>query len=89
MPALEGIRVVDVSGTVATTYAAKLFTDYGAEVINIETEGGFPTRTLAPMTVNNLSAMHGYLNAGKKSIQRDHELNTRLADLVSAAHYRL
>ena len=41
--ALESVRVIDLSGTVATEYAAKLFCDYGADVVNIEPEEGFQT----------------------------------------------
>ena len=46
--ALESVRVIDLSGTVATEYAAKLFCDYGATVVNLEPEEGFQTRLLLP-----------------------------------------
>lgn len=70
-PALEGIRVVDVAGTVATGYCGKLFADYGAEVINLEPEGGFATRRLEPFfesAAGRESAMHAYLSTNKKSV---------------------
>ena len=34
--ALEGLSVVDISGSVSTEYCSKIFSDYGAEVINLE-----------------------------------------------------
>lgn len=69
--ALEGIRVVDVAGTVATGYCGKLFADYGAEVINLEPAAGFATRQLEPFVYVagvRESAMHAYLSTNKKSV---------------------
>ena len=67
--ALESVRVIDVSGTVATEYAAKLFCDYGADVVNLEPEKGFQTRLLPPFIQGtSISALHAYLNANKKSV---------------------
>jgi crotonobetainyl-CoA:carnitine CoA-transferase CaiB-like acyl-CoA transferase len=62
------LTVVDVSGSVATCYAAKLFADYGAQVINLEPAQGFATRRLAPLLPSGASAMHGYLNTNKQSV---------------------
>lgn len=73
MSALGGLRVVDLAGSVATTYAGKLFRDYGAEVINVEPPQGFPTRHLGPFVPGTgRSALHGYLNAGKLSVSDAH-----------------
>ena len=33
--ALEGLRVVDIGGSISTEYCSKIFSDYGAEVINL------------------------------------------------------
>jgi len=66
--ALEGIRVVDIGGTIATGYCGKLFADYGAEVINLEPADGFATRHLGPFLADSSSALHAYLNTGKKSV---------------------
>ena len=89
--ALDGIAVVDVAGTVATGYCAKVFADYGAEVVNLEPPEGFETRRLAPfMPQSNSanddaqSAMHAYLSTNKKSVT-DSAASARLvaaADLV-------
>ncbi len=70
--ALTGIRVVDIAGTVSTSYCAKLCADYGAEVINIEPRTGFATRRLPPFlprgAAGEASAMHAYLHTNKKSL---------------------
>jgi crotonobetainyl-CoA:carnitine CoA-transferase CaiB-like acyl-CoA transferase len=62
------LTVVDVSGSVATSYASKLFADYGASVINVEPPEGFQTRRLEPMLSSGDSAMHGYLHTNKYSV---------------------
>ncbi len=76
--ALAGITVVDVSGTVATGYCGKLFADHGAEVINVEPEGGFETRLLMPFMPGvaepENSATHAYLSTNKKSVVRSEAL---------------
>ena len=46
--ALDGLSVLDVSGTISTAFCAKQLADYGAEVVNLEPAGGFPTRYEAP-----------------------------------------
>ena len=86
--ALDGILVVDLAGSVATTYCSKLFVDYGATVVNLEPEVGFPTRQLAPFIdeASTESAMHGYLNANKKSVRRDLISDDAIAALLSEAN---
>ena len=66
------LTVVDVTGSVATSYAAKLFADYGAVVVNLEPADGFDTRTLMPLMANGDSAMHAYLHTNKQSVVRSH-----------------
>lgn len=78
----QDLLIVDVSGTVATTYAGKLFVDYGARVVNVEPLDGFVTRSLDPLLANGASAMHGYLNANKESVCTD---NPVLHPCVAAA----
>ena len=62
------LTIVDVSGSVATSYAAKLFADYGAAAINLEPADGFNTRMLSPLLATGDSAMHAYLNTNKHSV---------------------
>ena len=73
----DGLNVADISGTVATSYACKLFADYGATVTNVEPAQGFPTRQLKPLLPKaqggeTLSAMHGYLHCNKASVVGNH-----------------
>jgi crotonobetainyl-CoA:carnitine CoA-transferase CaiB-like acyl-CoA transferase len=90
--ALTGLRVLDVSGSVATSYCAKLFADEGAEVINVEPPAGFTTRGLPPFVPAaeppEHSAMHRYLQANKASIVLDPAAaadRTRLEGLLRRA----
>ena len=82
--ALNGIRVVDITGTIATSYCAKLCADYGAEVFNLEPEEGFPTRRLPPFVPDaspgEASATHGYLHTSKQSL-----LSSRLSRAARSA----
>ena len=73
----DGLNIADISGTVATSYACKLFADYGATVTNVEPAQGFPTRQLKPLLPKaqggeTLSAMHGYLHCNKASVVGNH-----------------
>jgi crotonobetainyl-CoA:carnitine CoA-transferase CaiB-like acyl-CoA transferase len=85
--ALADLIVLDVSGTVSTTYCSKLFADYGATVVNLEPKCGFPTRKLAPIVDNAActSAMHAYLNANKQSVRRDQLTNAEISRLACQA----
>ena len=87
--ALEGLQVVDLSGSVATGYCAKLFADYGADVVNVEPMGGFPTRRLPPFVDGvaepQSSAMHAYLSTKKCSVCADALSAEALASLLGRA----
>jgi crotonobetainyl-CoA:carnitine CoA-transferase CaiB-like acyl-CoA transferase len=85
--ALDGITVVDLAGSVATSYCAKLYADYGATVYNMEPDDGFPTRRLAPFLPGDKSssAMHAYLHTNKKSVYRDRLSQVDLDSLVHSA----
>lgn len=87
--ALAGLTVVDLGGTVATGYCAKLFSDYGATVVNLEPSHGFPTRALPPFLPDvahpAASAMHAYLSAGKHSVRRDGLETAALERLLAGA----
>ena len=64
----DDLLVVDIGGTIATGYAAKLYADYGARVVNVEPESGFATRQVGPFLANGDSALHGYLHANKEHV---------------------
>src|SRR6476469_4517125 len=77
MPALNGIRIVELAESVAGEYCGKLLADFGAEVIKIERpHTGSPTRAMTP------SSLFAYLNTNKKSVVLDGE---SLDDVVATA----
>jgi crotonobetainyl-CoA:carnitine CoA-transferase CaiB-like acyl-CoA transferase len=84
--ALEGIRVIDLSDRMSGAYAARLFGDYGAEVILVEGPEGHPLRHEAPFVNDqpgpDSSLLHGYINWNKHALQRD---DASLPDLIATA----
>ena len=90
LPALDGIRIVDYAGTIASGYCAKCFADCGAEVIDLEPSEGFATRRLPPYLSSgdesDRSAMHAYLSTNKRSVNRDQLDPKALNRLISDAH---
>ncbi len=74
--ALEGIRVIELGGGVSAPFCAKLFADYGAEVIKVEPrEGGDPSRSWGPFPGDaahvEKSGVFHFLNTNKKSVTLD------------------
>ena len=73
--ALTGLKILDVAGTIASGYCAKLFADHGAEVINVEPDAGFETRREPPFipgaAAPESSALHAYLSTNKASVTLD------------------
>lgn len=74
--ALSGVRILDLSRWAAGEYAAKLFADFGADVIKVEKPGeGSLTRHWGPFPgdVHNpeASALFLHLNTNKRSIALD------------------
>jgi crotonobetainyl-CoA:carnitine CoA-transferase CaiB-like acyl-CoA transferase len=68
--ALEHLRVLDFTTTIAGPHCTRLLADLGAEVIKIEAPEGDMMRTRPPLR-NGASTSFGQLNAGKKSIVLD------------------
>ena len=72
---LANLCVLDLSQGVAGAYAAKLFADYGADVIKVEPPGaGDPTRREGPFPDKpdpETGALWLYLNTNKRSITLD------------------
>ncbi|MBO0739529.1 MAG: CoA transferase [Alphaproteobacteria bacterium] len=68
--ALEGLRVLDFTTTIAGPHCSRLLADLGAEVIKIEAPEGDMMRTRPPLR-NGASTSFGQLNAGKKSLVLD------------------
>src|SRR5260370_278283 len=68
--ALERVRVLDFTTTIAGPHCGRLLADLGAEVIKIEAPEGDMMRTRPPLR-NGASTSFGQLNAGKKSLVLD------------------
>ncbi len=71
--ALEGIRVLDLSDSIAGAYCTKLFAMQGADVVKVEPpDVGDSSRHIAPFVGDDnhpeKSIRHLYLNTGKKSV---------------------
>lgn len=89
----EGIRVLDLSNYISGSFCAKIFADYGADVIKIEKPGrGALTRHLPPYIGDvpdiNKSAYFLYLDTNKRSVTLNLKTDTGkkiLAQLVQDA----
>jgi crotonobetainyl-CoA:carnitine CoA-transferase CaiB-like acyl-CoA transferase len=68
--ALDRLRVLDFTTTIAGPYCGRLLADIGAEVIKIEAPEGDMMRTRPPLRAG-ASTSFGQLNAGKKSVVLD------------------
>jgi crotonobetainyl-CoA:carnitine CoA-transferase CaiB-like acyl-CoA transferase len=68
--ALDRLRVLDFTTTIAGPHCTRLLADLGAEVIKIEAPEGDMMRTRPPMR-SGASTSFGQLNAGKKSVALD------------------
>ena len=68
--ALDGVRVLDFTTTIAGPHCTRLMADIGAEVIKIEAPEGDMMRARLPLR-NGASTSFGQLNTGKKSLVLD------------------
>ena len=78
---LEGIRVVDVTTSVAGPYATMLLSDFGAEVIKIERPNGDDARAWGPPFLDGQALWFTSVNRNKKSVVLDLRKETDHADL--------
>jgi len=73
--ALAGIRVVELGEGVSAPFCARLFADYGAEVIKVEPAGGDVARRLGPFPGDDphpeKSGLFFFLNTSKRSVELD------------------
>lgn len=69
MNALDGLRVVELGGEIASSYATKLLADLGADVVKAEPRTGDPLRhwTPFPDDIGRAGLLFQYLNGGKRS----------------------
>jgi crotonobetainyl-CoA:carnitine CoA-transferase CaiB-like acyl-CoA transferase len=83
----EGLRVIDLSDRVSGAFAARLFGDFGADVVLVERREGHALRHEPPFLDDRLglerSALHAYLNWNKRSVVV--ESMREVEDLVAGA----
>src|SRR5215467_5420678 len=68
--ALDGLKVIDLTTTIAGPHCTRLLADLGADVVKVEAPEGDMMRTRPPLRSNS-STMYGQLNAGKRSVALD------------------
>jgi crotonobetainyl-CoA:carnitine CoA-transferase CaiB-like acyl-CoA transferase len=90
--ALEGVRVVELGQMVSAPYCAKLFADYGADVVKVEPLAGDTARTWGPFPGDvphpEKSGLFFFLNTNKRSVAIDVSVErgrALLLDLLSRA----
>lgn len=71
--ALGGLRVLEIGTSAALGYAGKLFSDFGAEVIKVESPAGDAWRQMPPLVsvpgaAQPESALFAWLNTNKRSV---------------------
>src|SRR5437763_3601774 len=83
---LSHLRVVEIGSAPASSYCARLFADFGADVQKIEPPTGDPLRRCAPRTPDGHSTWFAFLNFNKSSVVVDPsaaEASATLAKLVA------
>lgn len=71
MEAFSHLRILEIGSSAATSYCARLFADFGANVQKVEPPLGDPLRRSAPLTPTGQSAWFAFLNFNKSSIIMD------------------
>ncbi len=67
----DGLRVIDLSDRLSGAFAARLFGDFGADVVLVEQDGGHPLRREPPflddLPGEDRGTLHTYANWNKRS----------------------
>ncbi|MBW2445950.1 MAG: CoA transferase [Deltaproteobacteria bacterium] len=90
--ALQGIKVVELGQGVSAPYCAKLFADYGADVVKVEPTDGDVARRWGPFPGDvphpEKSGLYHFLNTNKRGVRLDVSRSDecdRLRELVAGA----
>jgi formyl-CoA transferase len=68
---LQGVRVVDLTSTLAGPYSTLLLGDLGADIVKIESPSGDTVRDLGPRHHQDMGAIFLSLNRNKRSVVLD------------------
>lgn len=69
---LAGVRILDLTNSIAGPYATQILSDFGAEIIKIERpDQGDDSRGWGPPFLDGRSLWHASVNRNKKSIELD------------------
>lgn len=82
---ITGVKVLDLSSSIAGPYAGQLLADLGATVVKIERPGGDDARAWGPPFLRGESLWFMSVNRGKQSVTLDYSVpegRTVLLDLV-------
>ena len=79
---LAGVRVVDLTSSVAGPYATMLLSDFGAEVIKVERPEGDDARQWGPPFLDGQALWFTAINRNKKSVVIDARTEDGRADLL-------
>ncbi|MEP9377360.1 CoA transferase [Aquabacter sp. CN5-332] len=85
---LSGVRVVDLTTSIAGPYATMLLSDFGAEVVKVERPGGDDARQWGPPFLHGESLWFLSVNRNKMSVELDYaspEGRRVLSDLLDKA----
>lgn len=80
---LSGIRVVDITTSVAGPYATMLLSDFGAEVIKVERPEGDDARKWGPPFLEGEALWFTAVNRNKKSVVINAQTDEGRADLLA------
>ncbi|MCC0003809.1 MAG: CoA transferase [Methylobacteriaceae bacterium] len=79
-----GLRVLETGSLASASWCARLFADFGADVLKLEPDGGDPLRQASPLfdgPSGHESAAFAFLNFGKRlARRRDADLSALLSD---------
>lgn len=70
-PALDGVRVIDLSTVLMAPYTARILADWGADVIKVESPGGDGLRSVGDTTGAGMGPLFINTNRGKRSVVLD------------------
>ena len=68
IPALNGVKVIDLTRVLGGPYATQILADHGAEVIKVESHEGDEVRGWGPPFANDMASYFINVNRNKKSI---------------------